>query len=285
MKMQLGFHRMGLPSASRKGFTLIELLVVIAIIAILAAMLLPALANAKNRAQMAIDLNNCRQILTATHMFVGDNNDTLPHPGWGNPPQVDCWAAGANITPWTNPGGPGTVGAYPNYYANQINYVKKGQLWPYYGNEKILMCPADGPGKEPNFYQRPIVVSSYVWNGAIIGYPGTAESASTTVSKLSNPAFKVDTVLQWETYDINPYYFNDFSSFPSEGLSPRHGKGATIAMFGGSAARIRYAEWYDNSAANVNSAAAYACCGTPGGTANNNVRNRAWCNPATSNGH
>src|SRR5437762_6167573 len=76
----------------RKGFTLIELLVVIAIIAILAAMLLPALARAKCKGLGISCMNNTRQVALAWITYTMDNNDTFPDgkkPPNGSPPAAD----------------------------------------------------------------------------------------------------------------------------------------------------------------------------------------------------
>lgn len=69
----------------RPAFTLIEILIVIAIIAILAALLLPALAKAKGRSHSAVCLNNLRQWGIATHLYTLDHSDYLPEDGVPNP--------------------------------------------------------------------------------------------------------------------------------------------------------------------------------------------------------
>src|SRR6185437_8561847 len=129
-KPSLTGHR-PVPACFRfSGFTLIELLVVIAIIAILAAMLLPALAKAKNRAQIATCVSNLKQLQTGWVLYASDNTDhAMPNSplGMGN-----TWVGGSQEG-WT------AIDANTN-----VQYYETNLMAPYMGGQLgVYRCPAD----------------------------------------------------------------------------------------------------------------------------------------------
>lgn len=117
----------------KAGFTLIELLVVIAIIAIIAAMLLPALAKARAQGKRVRCISNQKQLITTWLLYVADNNDWLPQNGAYDPPTtaVKLWVQGAFVNT--------TVVRSDQYildpaYAQFANYLK---------TTKVYTCPTD----------------------------------------------------------------------------------------------------------------------------------------------
>ena len=138
------YHSKG-KSKSTSGFTLIELLVVIAIIAILAAMLLPALAKAKAKAQQAVCLSNAKQWGLADTMYLGDNSETFPYPryqgyassvdqdnpAWLTIPVYHNQSEGDDV--WFN--------ALPSYVADKPLYNWAIDPTLFYGSKSIFTCP------------------------------------------------------------------------------------------------------------------------------------------------
>lgn len=242
MKRLDSINETGHRSGGAKAFTLIELLVVLGILGILAAMLLPALSRAKNKASQVVDINNLKQIVTALHLHVSDSRDTLPWPNWaaGDRPDRPGWLYTID---------PGAKGS-------ERFKAQTGLFWKTLKFDRLYVCPADHP--DAWFSRRQQKISSYVMNGAVIGY------MRMHYPPLRMSQFRPDDVAFWETDEEHPNYFNDGASFPLEGVSTRHLQGAIHASFGGAVHYIKLDDW-NRDARSPN-------------------RNRLWCYPGSPTG-
>ncbi len=192
----------------KKAFTLIELLTVIAIIGILASILVPTVAQVRESGRRAKCLSNLRQIAQANVMYATDHDGQLPQPNWGT-----------DSDGWLYEGSPVAGGRNP------ISPVRSGQLWDYLESEEIYRCPTDWLNQDELFEARDQQLSSYCMNGSASGYSGGPG--------LNMESFRSDAIMFWEADERTPFFYNDGSNFPTEGISLRHGKGAHIGGIDG----------------------------------------------------
>ena len=173
------------PSWPSRGFTLIELLVVIAIIAILAALLLPALTRGKLKAQGVQCMNNHRQLSIAWRMYTEDAKDMLLYASASVP------LASSNIT-WVYTW---CTGRIDTNTSNASNYdpnvdIYKSLMWPYCGkNLSIWRCPADKSyvivGGERRSRIRSMAMNAYLGGFSGKAYSGLGMPAYTLYRKYS----------------------------------------------------------------------------------------------------
>jgi prepilin-type N-terminal cleavage/methylation domain-containing protein len=221
---------------SARAFTLVELLVVIGIIALLISILLPVLGRARDAANKTACASNLQQIMRATLMYTNEYKGYMPFPN-------------SDAHPYP---GPGWLYDHTKAPPTKQEQVEDGVLWKYLNTHKVYHCPGESepyhPGKAHN-------LTSYLMNWAVGSFGH--DRVMQTTAKPTKPALKVTMIrgaeawIYWEgdeTRAANDMY-DDGTNEPQNGITKRHGKGASVARLDGSVVWVTFDE-YDQECKN-----------------------------------
>jgi len=238
----------------KAAFTLIELLVVIAIIAILAAMLLPALAAAKKKAQQTYCLNSLKQLGIGFVLYIGDYNDTMPadasHGAQWHQEDWIYWWGGWNAPGFPPPGSAVSPPVSQSPIAQMIKYSNTNTV------SSLFRCPSDisDKGRIANTGWTPNYEYSYTVNGmgdgvTTFGFASSWASGSWVPFKHTrarHPAELVmlaeeptDITIQ-EMQPVNTYKILDDGRWEPgpNAITVRHNKKGNVAFADGHSERV-----------------------------------------------
>jgi prepilin-type N-terminal cleavage/methylation domain-containing protein/prepilin-type processing-associated H-X9-DG protein len=197
---------------SRKGFTLIELLVVIAIIAILAAILFPVFAQAREKARQTSCLSNMKQIGHGLTMYLQDYDDVFPFNWYGRTPDV-WWQS----LPETGPG-------------SGLAYKWMDVIYPYVKNEQVFTCPSDSSARREYIYRGKLTAP----NPPSFNQPQTTRWGSYAINMGNwgqNPGQGVPPTSQWGPNNVHQLRTLAMVQAPSQTIWVVEGNGSFEAAW------------------------------------------------------